>query len=62
MKTNDRNQGRYESVVRRRAADIVALSRRGVERLHAEDESITQRNLLCNSRVGASPDANGSPR
>jgi hypothetical protein len=62
MKTNDCNQGRYESVRRRRAADIVALSRRGVERLHAQDESISQRNVLWNSRVGPSPDAKGGLR
>ena len=30
---------RYESERRRRAEDLVALSRRGVERLHAKDES-----------------------
>jgi hypothetical protein len=56
MRTNDCNQGRYESVRRRRAEDIVALSRRGVERLHAQHESISQRNVLCNSRVVRSPD------
>jgi FAD-dependent urate hydroxylase len=32
--------GRYESERKRRAEDIVALSRRGVERLHAKDESV----------------------
>jgi hypothetical protein len=62
MKTKDCNQGRYESVRRRRAEDFVALSRRGVERLHALDESISQRNVLWNLRVGPSPDAHGGPR
>jgi FAD-dependent urate hydroxylase len=32
--------GRYESERKRRAEEIVALSRRGVERLHARDESV----------------------
>ena len=32
--------GRYESERKRRAEEIVALSRRGVERLHAKDESV----------------------
>ena len=62
MKTNDCNQGRYESVRRRRAEDFVALSRRRVERLHAQDESISQRNVLWNSRVGPPPDAKGGTR
>jgi hypothetical protein len=62
MKTNDRNQGRYESVRRRRAEDIVALSRSGVERLHAQNESTSQRNVRWNSRVSPSPDAKGGSR
>jgi hypothetical protein len=62
MKTNDRNQRRCESAGRRRAADIVALSRNGVERLHAQDESTSQRNVRWNSRAGSSPNANGGPR